>query len=86
VVNFSEDDQGGWVSLIRGTGSSKRGCYASDDPLPAGYEYLPTAVHAERVDNGWNRACVVAEPGRREIMLAHAALQARDRGIGPMGS
>lgn len=86
VVNFSEGDRGQWVSLIRGKGASKRGYHAADEPLPYGYDQIPTGVHAEQVDGGWNRACVAADHDDRQVMLIHAALQARDREIGPMGT
>lgn len=86
VANFSEDDEGGRVALIRGKGASQRGYFDVDEPLPAGYEYLPTASHTERVHKGWTKACVVAAPDGHVLMLAHAALQARLRGLRPMGA
>jgi len=86
VVNFNEDDRGGWAALIRGAGASGRGYFRVGDSLPDGYEALEIARHSDRLETGWDRACVVAGPDDEVTMLTHAALQARDRDIRPMGS
>lgn len=77
LAEFLEDDEGGYVSLVKGKGANRRSMYGPDEALPAGYAALPTALYADRIHakGAWRRQAVVASPSDTDTMLNHALIQ-----------
>jgi hypothetical protein len=86
LCEFLADDEGAYVSVIKGAGPKKRSLYGAGDELPAGYRALPTALYPERVHakGVWRKKVVVAAENDHATMLAHSLIQAELRhGIRP---
>jgi hypothetical protein len=77
LCEFLADDEGEFVSVIKGNGERKRSLYGADEQLPVGYEGLPTAMYAERVHakGVWRKQVVVAAEDDVATMLAHTLIQ-----------
>ncbi len=75
------DDEGQFVSVIKGNGPRKRSLYGADEQLPAAYGDLTTALYPERVHSKgvWRKQVVVASEDDHETMLAHSLMQAQMR-------
>jgi hypothetical protein len=86
LCEFLADDEGEFVSVIRGNGPKGRSMFSSDEALPDGYEVLTTAPYDERIHAKgiWRKQVVVASEDDTETMLTHSLIQARARsGIVP---
>jgi len=77
MCEFLADDEGGFVSVIKGNGEKKRSLYGAGEELPAGYDNVPTAMYPERVhEKGvWRKQVVVAAEDDVDTMLAHTLIQ-----------
>ncbi|HTZ86004.1 MAG TPA: hypothetical protein VMB05_04985 [Solirubrobacteraceae bacterium] len=87
LCEFLRDDEGGYVSVIKGKGENARSLYSEGDDLPPEYAALSTAMYPDRVHakGVWKKKVVVAD-GEEDVetMLNHSLIQAVLRyGIAP---